>query len=76
MYNIYYSLGTAVGEGVEFETNANTPVKAFMVAVREIRTVLATMEVEFLPVGEMEFVVWAFGKCKGFLSVQKVGPKT
>jgi len=76
MYNIYYSLVSTEWEGVDFETNANTPVKAFMCAVREIRTVLSTMEVQFLPVDEMEFVIWAFGKCKGFLAITEIGPET
>jgi len=76
MYNIYISLARDNWHGVEFNTDVNTPVKAFMVAVREIRTMLATMEVEFLPIDEMEFVIWAFGKCKGFLAVTAIGPKT
>ncbi len=74
MYNIYYSMKDAGWEGVEFVTNVNTVIKAFMCAVSEIRTVLMSTKVEFLVVGEMEFVIWAFGTCKGFLSIKKVGP--
>jgi len=76
MYKIYYSLASTEWQGVEFESDASTPVKAFMCAVREVRRVLATMEVEFLPVDEMEFVIWAFGKCKGFLAITELGPET
>ncbi len=76
MYNIYYSLKDSGWVGVDFETTAETAVKAFMCAVREIRTVLMTRDVEFLLVGEMEFVIWAFGTCKGFLAITMLGQKT
>jgi len=76
MYSIYYSLSDSDWQGVEFTTNVNTQVKAFMVAVKEMRRVLATKAVEFLIVDEMEFVVWAYGTCKGFLRITECGPKT
>lgn len=76
MYNISYSMKDAGWEAVEFETNADTLIKAFMCAVREIRTVLMSKEVEFLPISDTEFVIWLQGKCRGYLEVNEVGPTT
>jgi len=76
MYNIYYSLASTEWDGIEFDTNANTAVKALFCAAREIRTRLMTMEIELLPVGEMEFVIWAKGKCQGYLAITEIGPVT
>ena len=76
MYNIYYSLADADWHGHDREVVADTAVQAFMEAVRLVREVLATRDFELLMVGEMEFVIWACHKCKGFLSVKEVGPET
>ena len=76
MYNIYYSLADSEWEGHDLKTDAHTSVRAFMDAVREIRRLLNTMDVEFLPVGDMEFVLWLDGACKGYLSITECGPKT
>ena len=74
MYNIYYNIDVGEGEGIQFVADVNTSVKAFMVAVKEMRRVLSTQAVEFLCIGEMEFVLWAYGKCAGYLSIKEVGP--
>jgi len=76
MYNIYYSLADSGWESHDITSDANTVVKAFMDAVREMWSVLSTKELEFLPVGEMEFVVWGYGKCKAFLAITEIGPET
>ena len=76
MYNIYYSLADSEWQGQERNVVADTVIEAYMEAVRLIREVLSTNGVEFLVVGEMEFVIWAFGKCKGYLAIKEHGPKT
>jgi len=72
MYNIYYSLSDADWQGYDVTSKATTTIKAFMDAVHIVRQVLSTKDVEFLCVGEMEFVIWAFGTCKGFLAVTEL----
>ncbi len=57
-------------------SNTDTIIEAFMVAVAKVRYVLRTMKVEFLPVSRTGFVIWSKGECKGFLSIEEVGPKT
>jgi len=74
MYNIYYSLADSDWQGYNIESHGDTVIKAFMDAVRAVRKALSTTAIEFLPVGEMEFVIWSQGKCKGFLSVTEQEP--
>ena len=76
MYNIYYSLAGSDWQGQERDIVADTEIQAFMEAVRLVREVLSTGEVELLMVGEMEFVIWGFGKCQGYLTIKQVNPKT
>ncbi len=76
MFDIYISFAHDNWDGYEMESDDSVILLAFMVAVKEIRRVLKTTEIELLAVGEMEFVIWCQGRCKGFLSVQERGPKT
>ncbi len=76
MYNIYYNLDDYGTDGYKFESDANTPVKAFMDAVREMRKVLKTRDVELLDLGDMEFAIWTRGNPQGYLSIKQVGPET
>jgi len=76
MYNIYYRLKGSDGDGVTFRSYGTTDVKAFMDAIKEMRKVLQTKDVELLQVEDMEFAIWAFGMPQGYLSIKEVGPET
>jgi len=76
MYNIFYNLEEFGADGVTFRSYGTTVVKAFMDAVREMRKVLKTKDVELLQVEDMEFAIWAFGMPQGYLSIKEVGPET
>jgi len=76
MYNIYYALKDDDWEGVTLRTNTDTVIKALMVAVRELRVLLQIKEIELLPVNGTEFVIWACGTCKGYLSLEDIATGT
>jgi len=76
MYNIYYSMKDSGWDDNNRRVVADTILQAFMEAARIVRELLSTREVEFLPVSQTEFVIWAFGTCKGYLQVKEVGPET
>ncbi len=74
MYNIFYNLEEFGADGVTFRSYGTTDVRAFMDAVREMRKVLKTNDVELLQVGDLEFAIWAFGTPQGYLSIKEQGP--
>ena len=76
MYNIDYRMVDNNWQSQERHVVVDSEIEAFMQAVYLMRQLLSTTEVELLLVGEMEYVIWAFGKCKGFLSIKQVNPKT
>jgi len=76
MYKIYYNLEEYGADGVTFNSYGSTVVRAFMDAVREMRKVLKTKDVELLQVGEMDFAIWAYGMPQGYLSIKELGPET
>ncbi len=76
MYNIYYSLADNNWQGQERNVCCDTAIQAFSVAVKLVREALSAMEVDLVIVGRMEYVIWAFGKCKGYLSITEHSPKT
>ncbi len=76
MYNIYYSLKDEGWVGHDIVACVNTELMASMVAVREMRRVLRATTVKLLPLSEMEFVIWSFGRPQGYLSIKEVGPVT
>ena len=75
MYNIYWSLRDNNWEGYERNVGCDTVIQAFWAAVKLVREALSTKEIEFLPIDDMDFVIWADGKCKGYLSITERGPK-
>ena len=76
MFNIYWSVRDEGWQGHERNVVCDTAIQAFSVAVKLVREALSTNEVDLLIVGRMEFVIWAFGKCKGYLSITEHSPKT
>ena len=72
MYNIYYNLDKIGTPGHNVKSSADTVVKAFMDAVREMRRVLTTERVELLPVSETEFVIWAYDYPQGYLQITEL----
>ncbi len=73
MYNIYYSLKDPDTDEFTFTSYATTVVRAYLDAIREMRKVLKTKDVELLQVGEMEFAIWAYKNPQGYLSIKEVG---
>ena len=76
MYNIYYRMSVRGDDSFTFTSDATTVVSAYMDALREIRKVLNTKDVELLEVGDMEFAIWARGNPQGYVSIKEVGPET
>jgi len=74
MYNIYYNLDKIGTPGHNVQSSADTDVKAFMDAVREMRRVLTTSRVELLPVSETEFIIWAYDYPQGYLQITELEP--
>jgi len=42
---------------------------AYLSAIRAVKHELQMREVDFLPLGNGEYIVWAHGKCQGFMVV-------
>lgn len=76
MYNIYWSMSESDWHGQDRNVGADTIIQAFWLGVHIIREVLATRDFYFLLITNTEFVIWSQGRCKGFITIKQVGPKT
>ncbi len=75
MFNIYWSVRDEGWQGHERNVGADTIIQAFSAAAKLVREALSITEIEFLPVGDYDFVVWADGRCKGYVSITEHSPK-
>lgn len=74
MYTIDIRLKADDWKKVIFDTQAEYVLIAHIVALQEARRKIGIKDVEFLPLGNMEYVIWAEKACQGFLAIIDNGP--
>ena len=53
-----------------------TMCEAVVLAIGGLDVAMNDMPYQLLPVGVGEFIIWAQGQCRGFMSIKEVGPAT
>lgn len=52
-----------------FNTEADYMLTAHLIALATARKRIGIKELDFLPLGNMEYVIWGQGTCLGFLAI-------
>lgn len=72
MFNITIRLSIRDWELQEYNVEANEIVSAYVSAIRAVKRWLHIEDVDFLPLGDNQYIIWAEKKCQGFMSIQPV----
>jgi hypothetical protein len=51
-------------------------ILAYVSAMRTVKRRLETTEIDFLPLGNDQYIIWAYGKCQGLMIIKEVGQET
>lgn len=66
------TIGNWKAEGYQLEVD--NVVLAYISAIRTVKRRLDIVAVDFLPLGNQQYVIWADGKCQGFLAISEYVP--
>jgi hypothetical protein len=56
----------------EHRSKAKTILEAYMAVKATIEKCLEPMQIQILPLGNFEFIVWGQGKCQGYLQLMEI----
>jgi len=48
---------------------------AYVSAIRTVKAKLLMDTVDFIALGSGEYIIWADGKCQGYMSIKKIDPE-
>lgn len=72
MYKLMFLLGQEDGEAQVVKIPRNDLALAYVDAIRIIKCVLGVSVLDFLPIGNDQYIIWGQGKYQGFMRIKDV----
>lgn len=75
MYNIRFLLVLEDWQVRNIAINEPNATLVYASVVRVIKQRTGMMDLDFLPLGNEEYLIWGQGRCQGYMSIKAVGPE-
>ena len=59
-----------------FHTDNTNEVLAYVTTIRKLKEYTYIKTLDFIPLGNGEYIIWGQGKCQGYMAIKEVGPET
>lgn len=76
MYKLEFKLGCEAWRCHAVEIERHEIAFAYMTAIRLVKVALNMQELDFIPAGHGQYIVWGQGRCQGYMELKEHGQKT
>jgi hypothetical protein len=76
MYNLRYLVVREGWEPHDIEVDQDNIVLVYTYAIRLVKEAANIIALDFIPLGDGEYLIWGQGKCQGYMSIKEVGQRT
>lgn len=76
MYKLEFKLGRESWRCHAVEIERHEIAFAYMTAIRLVKIALNMQELDFIPVGHGQYIVWGQGRCQGYMELKEHGQGT
>lgn len=76
MFKIKIRLGVDGWHSHDFDMEEDELALAYTVTIQKVKHIVQIQALDFIPLGDGEYIVWGNGICQGYMAIKEVGPET